>query len=417
MTGRESAPSTPRAPALAGYLALGMGIGPLTHYALSALGPMVVADLDMSATEFGGLWLVAFGAAAVCTPGFGRLTDHVGPQRMLRLVFACAAAAMVLVGLAQSLVPLVLGVALAGVAVAISNPATNLAVASSVSAGRQGLVVGVKQSGVQVSQLIAGLALPALAVVIGWRGSVLLCVTLAVIGLVLARWAVAPSASHRIRRDEPRAAMDPTVWWLTAYALVMGAVIQATNVYLPLFAHDELHRSVGEAGLVSAVLGGTGVLARLAWGRAVDRIPDVPVLLGVLAVVAGVGLAACGLAATYGDVLMWSGAAIFGVSALAANVVIMMAVVRTASPGSVGRATGWASLGLYAGFMIGPVSFGMIVDSSAGYDGAWSLLCGLVALLLVIAACWKRFQRAARHPGRPAASSDNSTTTTSGATS
>lgn len=416
MSGPEAAPSTPRVPVLAGYLALGMGIGPLTHYALSALGPLVVADLDLSATEFGGLWLVAFGAAAACTPGFGRLTDRVGPRRMLRLVFACAAVAMVLVGLAQSLVFVVVGVAFAGIAVGISNPATNLAVASSVSAGRQGLVVGVKQSGVQGSQLLAGLALPGLAVLMGWRGAVLLCVLLVVPGLVLAGRAVAPTVPRPTRGAEPGAAMDSSVWWLTIYALLTGATVQATNVYLPLYAHDELNYAVSKAGLVTAVLGGTGVLARLAWGRAADRIPDVPVLLAGLAAVTGVGLAVCGLAAAFGAPLVWVGAAIFGVSALAANVVIMMAVVRNASTGAVGRATGWVSLGLYAGFMVGPVSFGAVVDSFAGYGGAWSCLCGLAALLVVIAVCWKRFGKPIQHP-RAETPSGNSTTTTQGVTS
>lgn len=403
MRGHDRTPSTAYEPVLAGYLALAMGIGPLTHYALSALGPLVVSDLGLSATEFGGLWLVAFGTAAACTPGFGRLTDHLGPQRMLRLVFACAGAAMVAVSMSHSLLPLVLGVGLAGMAVAISNPATNLAVASSVTVGRQGLVVGAKQSGVQASQLLAGLALPGLAVVLGWRTAILLCAAFAVLGFAATRWAVGPAAPRATRAGASRAAMDPSVWWLTAYALVTGAAIQAANVYLPLYAHDVLGHSVSEAGLVSAMLGGTGVLARLAWGRVMDRVLDVPWLLTGLAVLAGVGLAVCGLAAAFSDLMVWLGASIFRVSALAANVVIMMAVVRTASTDSVGRATGWTSLGLYAGFMVGPVTFGVFVDSPAGYGGAWSYLCVLTVLLVVITACWKRFGRRAQEPSGSAA--------------
>ncbi|MEU4680481.1 MFS transporter [Micromonospora sp. NPDC023737] len=393
MRGHGRTASTAYEPVLAGYLALGMGVGPLTHYALSALGPLVVSDLGLSATEFGGLWLVAFGTAAASTPGFGRLTDHLGAQRMLRLTFVCAGAAMVAVSMSHSLVPLVLGVGLAGMAVATSNPATNLAVAGTVTVGRQGLVVGAKQSGVQASQLLAGLALPGLAVMLGWRVAILLCGVLAVLGFAATRWVVGPAAPRAARAGVPRAAMDPSVWWLTIYALVTGAAIQATNVYLPLYAHDVLGHSVSEAGLVSATLGGTGVLARLVWGRVMDRILDTPSLLTGLAVLTGVGLAVCGLAAAVSGLMVWVGAAIFGASALAANVVIMMTVVRNAPSGSVGRATGWTSLGLYAGFMVGPLTFGMFVDSPAGYGGAWSYLCALTVVLVVITACWKRFGR------------------------
>ncbi len=105
-------------PALAGYLALAMGVGPLAHYALSALGPLVVDDLDLSATQFGELWLVAFGAAAVGTPIAGRLTDRLGPRRMLQWTFITAGAAIVTVGLSGSLFTLLVGVTLAGLAVA-----------------------------------------------------------------------------------------------------------------------------------------------------------------------------------------------------------------------------------------------------------------------------------------------------------
>lgn len=389
-------------PVLAVYLALGMGIGPLTHYALSALGPLVVSDLDLSATQFGGLWLVAFGSAAACTGWFGSLTDRVGPRRMLRAEFVCAAAAMIVVSAAPSFALLVVGVALAGAAVAISNPATNLAVATSVVRGRQGLMVGAKQSGVQGGQLLAGLALPALAILWGWRAAVLVCVTLTVVGFASTARVIAPTA----RRDRPppgaQERVDSDVWWLTGYALVIGAAIQATNVYLPLYTHDQLGSSVGQAGLISALLGGTGVAARIVWGRALDKIADVPALLAVLAVVAALGLVVCGLA-TYAGSLVWLGAALFGASALAANVVIMMAVVRTASGGSVGRATGWASLGLYVGFMIGPITFGLLVDSGAGYRAAWTYLFALCGVLVAIALAWRA--SGTLHQGSPASPS------------
>ena len=255
-----------RGSVLAGYLALAMGVGPLGHYALSALGPLVVDDLDLSATQFGGLWLFAFGAAAVGTPIAGRLSDHMGPQRMLRWTFVSAAAAIATLGVARSWPVLVAGVMLAGLSMAIGNPATNLAVARDVDRSRQGLVIGAKQSGVQGSQLLAGLALPALAVGLGWRPALLVCVVIPVVAVVFCGAVVAPSDPPARRERRLPATLDADVRWLAAYALVVGAIIQATNVYLPLYVHHALHRPVGEAGLVAAVLGGSGVVARLGWG-------------------------------------------------------------------------------------------------------------------------------------------------------
>lgn len=384
---------TARRSLLAGYLALAMGIGPLAHYTLSALGPLVVDDLDLSATQFGGLWLVAFGAAAIGTPFVSRLTDSVGPQRMLRWTFLCAVAAFVVISVSGSSAVLLVGVALAGCSVAISNPATNLAIAQSVERGRQGVMVGAKQSGVQGGQLLAGLALPGIAVWIGWRPTMVVCVVLGAIGVFGARWLVGASQRPAGRSAPTPARMDPTVWWLAGYALVVGAIIQAANVYLPLYAHAALGQSVGTAGLVAAVLGGAGVVARLGWGRLVDQVKNTPMLLLCLALVTGLGLAFCAVAERWSDSLIWVGAGIFGFSALAANAVIMSAVVGSAAPGSVGRASGWVSLGLYLGFMVGPITFGLIVDSTASYAGGWFYLGALAAVLVVLTTCWSVVRR------------------------
>ena len=112
-----------------------------------------------------------------------------------------------------------------------------------------------------------------------------------------------------------------------------------------------------------------------------------------LALVSALGLALCGTAAAGLTPLVWIGAAVFGFSALAANAVIMSSVVRAAEPGSVGRATGWAALGLYLGFMIGPITFGMLVDSGAGYAGGWLYLGALAAVLIAITAFWAVIRR------------------------
>ncbi|MFC7511967.1 hypothetical protein ACFQV4_23155 [Streptomyces thermocarboxydus] len=101
--------------------------------------------------------------------------------------------------------------------------------------------MGVKQSGVQMSQFGAGLLLPSVALWWGWRGAALAAAVVAVAGLVMVRGAVPavpPSPSrgtgHRL------AALPAGVWWLTGYALASGAAIQATNVYLPLYAFERL---------------------------------------------------------------------------------------------------------------------------------------------------------------------------------
>ena len=86
---------------------------------------------------------------------------------------------------------------------------------------------------------------------------------------------------------------------------------------------------------------------------------------------------------------MWVGAALFSFSALAANVVVMLAVVRTVGPDAVRRASGWTSRGLYLGYMAGPPLFGSIVDG-ASFGVAWLACAAVGVALLALSAAWWR---------------------------
>lgn len=400
MTRDDRSPSLPSGGLLAAYLALAMAIGPLAHYTMSALGPLVVADLKLSATEFGWLWSVTFGAASIFTISGGKLTDRLGARRMLLAVFGVAAVGLVAVGTSRNYLWLLVGIAISGLVQAISNPATNLVIATEVPPNRRGLVVGVKQSGVQVGQFMVGVALPALALATSWRHAVMAPTVLALLGMFITWRVVPPSARLPKRRRAERAAVPNHIWWLSGYALLTGVAIQASNVYLPLYAHQELGATTARAGFVAAVLGGVGVLGRLAWGNVIDRILDVRMLLAWLAGLSAIAIGMFAVAGAWGEHWLWLGAGLFSFSALSANVVIMVAVVRGSPPEAVGHATGWPALGLYVGFMIGPPVFGVIVDSGGGYSIAWFALLAVSAVLALLTVHWAtRGRPQRRDPG------------------
>lgn len=374
---------------LAVYLGLVMGMGPLLHNALSSMGPLIVADLELSATEFGLLWFVMFAAACVFTLAGGKLTDRFGARMLMCGVFVFAAVSMLVAGLAGSYAWLVVALVLSGIAQAVSNPATNSSVARSVAPERQGVVMGIKQSGVQVSQFVAGLALPSLALLIGWRAAVLTCIVVAVAGVVITLVGLPQEPRSSERGEAPRSALDVSVRWMTAYAFLMGMITQLTNVYLPLYAHQELGLPVTQAGLIAAVLGGVGVVARLTWGRFSDRFSDMRRPLIALALLAAAAMFAVLMATTGGQWLIWLGACLFSIGVLSANVIIMVTIVRFIGRADVGRASGWVSTGLYTGFMMGPLIFGVLVDA-AGYSAAWTTAMCLGLVLAVMTVVWQR---------------------------
>lgn len=325
-----------------------MGVGPLLMYGLSATSSLVIDSLQITPGEFGLLATACFLAAGVSSGVFGRFSDRMRGRTQICLIFGGAAAAMVLVAVSGNFLWLMVAVVLSGAAQALSNPATNRLVMDHVPAHQRAGWIGVKQSGVQGSQFLAGIAFPAVALVAGWRGAAGFSCALAMVLLIVA-WrltpvsaglasagpdspaavrsaAPSPGAVPAGRATSPGAAgtakggkvrLPGTVWVYAAYALLSGFGIQATNVYLPLFSQREVGFSLVLGGLTAAVAGVVGVASRIVWGQRIVGKGNSFTLLVTLALGAAAGAAlllAAGL--TQSGVLLWCGVLLHGTMGL-----------------------------------------------------------------------------------------------------
>jgi predicted MFS family arabinose efflux permease len=374
-------------PGFIATLTVSMGIGPLLIYALTATGPLVISDLGLTRAQFGSFATVTFAAAAVSSGLFGRLIDLYSERVTMVVLYLGSAFALLLASIAQTYLVVLMAVAFSGCVQSLSNPVTNRLISTYAIRSSHGTLMGVKQSGVQMAQLTAGLALPSLALVFGWRGALAASIAIAAAGLLLA-WRRVPSKSaHTAHRSHSHhsGGLPRAIWWLTAYALLTGAALQASNVYLPLYGHERVDLSVTAAGLTAAVVGGVGLVARIVWGRTADRLgsPRIPLL--TLALAASVGTICIYLAETAQMTwLLWLGAVIFGGTAIAANVVLMVAVLQVAPAHLIGRASGVLATGLYLGFAFGPISFGGLVDATDSYGIGWMTVTGVYAAAAVL---------------------------------
>jgi predicted MFS family arabinose efflux permease len=380
--------------AFAATLALSMGIGPFAVNAIGALSPMVVPDLGLTRTELGTLATLTFAVAAATTVVGGRQTDRFPGRTMLVWVFLTGGAAAAVVAGATSLAWLWLGAVLGGISQAIANPVTNQLIADHVPAGTQGVQIGVKQSGVQMAQAVIGLGLPSLAVVVGWRPALLVGPVFMLLGLLAVRQVIpGGGAAPPANRSAPRTPLGPTVWWLTAYIFTNGVTAQMVLVYVPLYSFERVGLSAAVAGTTAGTIGATGIVARILWTRMAERLTRpwrALTLLSMLAAVAGLLI----LAAEYvGAGALWPGLILFGASAFAVNGVVMLIVIRTAGDGRTGRATGVVALGLFLGFMTGPVTLGAIVDRTDSYTIGWTVVVLLSLLATVITLLWARSLR------------------------
>ncbi len=184
--------------------------------------------------------------------------------------------------------------------------------------------------------------------------------------------------------------VGPAVKWLGAYAFTVALTTTAVLLYTPLFAFERVQFSATAAGMMTALTGSAGVVARIFWGRFAERRESPADALSLLAAVAGLALLLVAASELSGPWLLWIGLFAFGSSGMAASAVVMLAVIREAPAGQTGRASGAVGLGMFLGFMCGPVSFGAIVDRTHSYAVGWLVLAGICLVALIIVRMWVR---------------------------
>lgn len=412
-----------------------MAVGPLLTHSLSAMSPLVIADLELTEAQFGLLATTTFFVAAVTAVRTGRWADRLAARTLLVVMFGGAALAMLLTAAAPGYAVLLAAMVLSGLGQVMANPATNRLIRLHVPAGRRASWLGIKQAGVQASQLVAGLTFPALGLLLGWRTAVLVAVGAVLLLLVHGWWTVpdnhpgtpvarpsrttSPSGTasrsrtasrswaalrswtgRRTRRPEPTrrpraagaAARPPMPGAVRAYAAaaaLTGLGAQAANVYLPLYAHRELGLDVVAAGATVSVSALVGIASRVLWARVMDRPgADGFVLLAGMALGAAVSAVLLVLAPLHPGLAwaVWPAAVLHGGAALAVSVVVMSAAMRAVPADRVGASTGVVTMGLYAGFCAGPLVLGGLLQLTGSFAVGWGvvLVCYLACAALAV---------------------------------
>jgi MFS family permease len=378
-------------------LATAMAAGTLVAPALAVLASFVLDDLDLSRSQLGLVMAAYYGVAAVGSPPVGRLVDRLGGRRLLIATFLLSAAGFLAVAAAATFPLLAVGAAIGGLGQAAANPSTNKLLTVHVPAGRRGLMTGLKQSGVQAGLFLAGMALPSLALGVGWRPAVagvgvLFLVVAAVVPLVVPpdEDGGGPAETSAEAEDDGRGRLPPAVTWLALYGALMGAGAGAVTAYLPLFAEEGLGLTVTAAGAVAGASGAVGFVSRIAWSTASERTVTFAWPLGVIAALATASAAGLLVSPAVGAWLLWVAAIVHATSGLAWNSVGMLAVMHVAGRRHAGRASGIVLLGFLAGFTVGPPAFGWSVDATGTYAPGWAVVVGVFLWAVLLMLRWRR---------------------------
>lgn len=377
-----------------------MGIGPSVVYAIGILAPFIALDLGLSRIALGSISGFSYFVAAVVARTVGRLIDNRQGRIMASWCFAWAALASLVAAISSTLITLHAAAGLAGLAMGTGTSLTNRLVASHIPAGKRGTQIGLKQSGPPLGQALIGFGMPTLSLILGWRGSALVGAAIAFVGLAVGLLVIPRDGDFvRSQQDTKAVRSDREQLWAAAYGFCLAFPSTTMVMYIALFAYEDLQLAPHVAGMTGAVMGVTGVIARIIWARRAER-SDHPILaLALLAVGAALAIFLLMLSPVLGSRYLWLGVVGFGLTGWSANAVIMVAVIRNSAPGTTGQNSGVVGTGLYVGFMLGPLFFGSIVDQTNSYAVGWlvaSIIClvgGLVAIgwhRAVIRAAWER---------------------------
>ena len=389
-------------------LVAAMASGPLFGYALSASSAALIDHVGISAGQLGWLASISFVSAAVGSLGFGRLADRIGLSTQLVFIHGSSIISLVLAAAATDYWVLVLAAVFAGLPLATSNPTTNRILARQVPPAQRSSWIGTKQSGVQAAQLFCGLFFPAMTLWLGWAGAALGAAV--IVGVLLVQSLTTlrahpestPSTEDSSASQGDAAAassqLPSTVWFLAGISLLSGAGMQATNVYLPLFAVESLGYGLVVGGLTAGLTGTVGVVSRILWSRRLQTGAKPTTLLLIIFV----GAVASGLALLVANltgirVLLWVGTALLGASTLGVNVVVNATLLRVMPRARVGSATGVTSMGMFAGFAAGPIIMGAVRDLTGDFWLGWAIVAALYATAFILTVILRVHHHTTRH--------------------
>ncbi|MEP7206446.1 MAG: MFS transporter [Casimicrobiaceae bacterium] len=288
-----------------------------------------------------------------------------------------------------------------------STPAAGSEVLNEYAPARHhSLMFSIKQAGVPLGGVVAGLLVPVALAAVGWQFT---CVGAALL-VMLTCFLVEPL--HRVidrnaDRDtslrlgsfiDPRMlampfrslAGNPSLQRVTVASLCFAAVQGCVVAFFVTYLMVDLGANLLLAGLAFSVMQVTGVAGRVIAGWLADRLGSRRIVIVGLALASAITvLLLAGLEPSSPQWAIQSLAGVVGIASSSWNGVFLAEVSRLAPKGKVGDATAAATFFTFIGYVVGPVAFGALLSHGGSYQAAFAMLAaiplaGIAAMMLPI---------------------------------
>lgn len=346
----------------------------------------VVSDAVGVSTTYVGLYVAAvYMAAMVSSVMGGSFVKRWGALRLSQISLICTAAGLVLCALPW-VGTIVAGALLIGLGYGPVTPASSHLLIKTTPPERMSLVFSIKQTGVPVGGMLAGLLVPSMEILMGWQAAfvmvALFCVLCALAVAPLREQldtdrdpAIRPSLVKSFIEPIKLVLSEPPLRILAAVSFLFAITQLSLVTYLVTFLFEDLGWGLVAAGVALTVAQAAGVGGRILWGWVADNwLGSGYMLIGVAILLFGGAALMPLLTANTHTVLLYMLLALLGATAIGWNGVYLAEVARQAPTGLAGMATGGTLGFTFFGVLCGPPLFGVTAARLESYGDAYALL-------------------------------------------
>ncbi len=378
------------------YLALGVmtvqqTFATMGRSTVPLIAAAIVADLDVDPALVGIYLAIGSVAAFLTTMGCGGFILRYGALRMTQVGMLALGIGLAVV-VSGWLILFAVGAFIGGLGQALSTPSSSHLLGRLSPKHLAPLVFSIKQTGVPVGLMLAGVVAPVLATEAGWRTALLVVAGICVLTVIALqplrgrfdtdRNPNQPLSPADIRANVAGVLRNPA---LRALCLAMFSFVGLQTLFTGFFVLY-LVRGLGydleRAGLVFAIAVAVAVPARIGWGWLASRFVKPATLLAFLGI--GMAAAAALTASIDPDWPTWVAAVIatlLSVSAVSWHGVLLAEVARLSPPGRIGATTGAVLAFGDAGALLLPLLFSVALTITGGYSTGF-LIGGGLALIV-----------------------------------
>lgn len=359
------------------------------------IAPVLHAERDVGEAMIGYLsGFATVGSIAFLLAG-GPMMRRYGPIRSLQLGLVASAVGIALIGV-PSLSMLFLGMVLVGLGYGPSAPAGTEVLQRYSPPQHRSLIFSIKQAGVPIGGVLAGLILPPLVIAYGWQS----CLIFA--GLVVAA-CIASVQPMRTAIDAGRdrsqhVALSAFLSWSNIMAPLRavfatptvarigmtGATLAITQgawfSFLVTLLVADAGLSLTEAGILFAAMQATGVPGRIGLGFIADRAGSgrtTLMVIGVLSALTSFALAF--VTADWPFPVLLAFFALAGVTVSSWNGVQLAEVARLSPREGLQDTSSGATVLIFIGYVVGPAGFAALQQITGSFKPGLAAI-GLLAL-------------------------------------